>query len=253
MKVVAVVTEDFRFFYEVVRFLKERGQPFISLGFGDPLPLDVELVLTTDAERKRVRGRRVIAGPDPELTVRTALALLHGGTYGRLVVGVDPGPKPGMAFLGDGQVLHSDSVLSPEEVGPAVRDFLSLVSAQELLVRVGHGDPTNRDRVVNSLWDITHNIEVVDETSTTRHTGRPDADAAIAIAQGRGELLLTLPQVEPTPGEVRDIQRLSRIESQGAVTISTSLAREVATGAMSLQDAVKKQKGKGVSEGHPGD
>jgi hypothetical protein len=251
MKVVAVVTEDFRFFYGAVRSLKERGQPFISLGFGDPLPLNVELVLTTEGERRRVKGRRVIASRDPERAVRAALALLHGGTYDRLVVGVDPGPKPGMAFLGDGQVLHSDIVLSPEEVGPAVQDFLSMVSAHEMVVRVGHGDPTNRDRVVNSLWSITRNIEVVDETSTTPRTGRPDADAAIAIAQGRGKRLPSRPQVEPTPGEVRDIQRLSRIESRGAVTISTSLAREVATGALSLQDAVRKQKGKEVSEGHP--
>ncbi len=251
MRVVAVVTEDFRFFYGAVKALKERGQPFISLGFGDPMPLNVELVLTTEAERKRLRGRKVIASDDPERAVRSALALLQGGSFNRLVVGVDPGPRPGIAILGDGRVLLADRLLAPEEVAPAIQDFLSLVRTNELLLRVGHGDRTNRDRVINSLWDITRNIEVVDETSTTRRTGNPDADAAVSIAQSRGQLLPFRPVVEPTQGELRDIQRLSRIESQGALTISSSLAREVALGKLSLREAVEKQRGKGVSEGDP--
>ncbi|MCX6651348.1 MAG: hypothetical protein NT131_06810 [Methanomassiliicoccales archaeon] len=250
MKVVAVITEDFRFFYGAVRLLKEKGHPFISMGFDDPLPLNVELVLTTEAERKRLRGKRVIASDDPERAVKTALALMQGGSYNRVIVGVDPGPRPGVAFLGDGKALHSDTVLSPEEVGPAVQDFLSLISTNELLVRVGHGDRTNRDRVINSLWAITRNIEMVDETSTTRRTGSPDADAAMAISKMRGELIPFKPQVEPTPGELREIQRLSRIHSDGAVTISSALAGDVARGALGLEEAIKKQKGKGVSEGH---
>jgi len=251
MKVVAVITEDFRFFYGAVRALKERGQPFISLGFGDPLPLNVELVLTTEDERKRLKGRKVIANDDPERAVKAAMALLHGGSYHRLVVGVDPGPRPGIAILGDGRLLLADTLLSPEEVAPVIEDYLSLVSYNELLLRVGHGDRTNRDRVINSLWEVSCNIEMVDETSTTRHTGNPDADAAVTIARTRGELLPFRPTVEPTEGEVRDIQRLSRIESQGALTISASLAMDVALGRMSLEEAIERQRGKGVSEGDP--
>lgn len=251
MKVVAVVTEDFRFFYGAVRCLKEKGQPFISLGFADPLPLNVELVLTTEGERKRLRGRKVIASDDPVWAVKAALVLLKGGSFNRVVVGVDPGPRPGIAVVGDGKVLLADTLLSSEEVAPATRDLLSLVNTNELLYRVGHGDPTNRDRIINTLWDVTRNIEMVDETSTTRHTGHPDADAAVAIAQSRGELLPSRPRIAPTQGEVRDIQRLSRIESGGAITISSALARQVAVGALSLGEAIEKQKGKGVSEGDP--
>jgi hypothetical protein len=249
MKVVAVVTEDFRFFYEVVRRLKEKGQPFISLGFSDPLPLNVELVLTTEGERKRLRGRKVIAIDDPEWAVKAAMVLLQGGSFNRMVVGVDPGPRPGMAILGDGKVLLADTLLSPEEVAPAIRDFLSFVNTNELLLRVGHGDPTNRDRIINALWEVTRNIEMVDETSTTRRTGHPDA--AISIAQTRGEQLPSRPRVAPTQGEVRDIQRLSRIESGGAITINSALARQVALGALTLNQAIEKQKRKGVSEGDP--
>jgi hypothetical protein len=244
MKVVAVVTEDFRFFYETARRLREKGQPFISLGFSNPLPLNVELVLTTEGERKRLRGRKVIASDDPDWAVKAALVLLQGGSFNRLVVGVDPGPRPGIAILGDGKVLLGDTLLSPEDVAPAIRDFLSFVSTNELLLRVGHGDPTNRDRIINALWDITRNIEMVDETSTTGRTGHPDA--ALVIAHTRGELLPSRPRVAPTQGEVRDIQRLSRIESAGAITINSSLARQVAVGALTLKEAIEKQKRKGM-------
>jgi len=253
MKMVAVVTEDFRVFYGAVRYLKEKGQPFISQGFGDPLPLTVELVITTEGERKRFHGRRVIANDDPKQAVKTAMAVLQGGTYNRLVVGVDPGPRPGVAILGDGKVLLADTVLSPEEVCPLVEGYLSLVSTNELVLRVGHGDHTNRDRVVNSLWDITCNIEMVDETSTTKSTDRSDADAAITIARSRGQLLTFRPLVRPTPGELREIQRQSRIMSHGAVTISTALARKVALGTIDLGQAIEKQKGKRVSEVNSGE
>jgi hypothetical protein len=162
---------------------------------------------------------------------------------------VDPGPRPGIAILGDGKVLLTDTLLSPEKVAPAIRDFLSFVKTNELLLRVGHGDPTNRDRIINTLWDVTPNIEMVDETSTTRRTGHPEA--AAAIAQSRGELMPSRPRIVPTQGEVRDIQRLSRIESGGAITINSALARQVAVGALTLTEAIEKQKIKGVSEGDP--
>jgi hypothetical protein len=144
------------------------------------LPLNVELSLTTERERRRLRGRKVIASDDPDWAVKAALVLLQGGSFNRLVMGVDPGPRPGIAILGDGKVLLGETLLSPEEVAPAIRDFLSLVSTNELLLRVGHGDPTNRDRIINALWDVTRNIEVVDETSTTGRTGHPDAALVIA-------------------------------------------------------------------------
>jgi hypothetical protein len=50
------------------------------------------------------------------------------------------------------------------------------------------------------------------------------------------------PEVEPTPGELRDIQRLSRIESQGSVTISTALAHSVAMGEKTISQAISEQR-----------
>jgi hypothetical protein len=82
----------------------------------------------------------------------------------------------------------------------------------------------------------------VDETGTTQRTLAPDIDAAKRIAMTKGQRVEEAPEVEPTPGELRDIQRLSRIESEGSVTISTDLASAVAKGDMTLRQAVRSQR-----------
>jgi hypothetical protein len=84
-------------------------------------------------------------------------------------------------------------------------------------------------------------VEVVDETGTSVRSPEPDVAAAKRIAMTRGTLLEEPPSVKPTPGEVRDIQRHSRIESQGRITISASLAYSVAMGDISLAQAIIQQ------------
>ena len=59
------------------------------------------------------------------------------------------------------------------------------------------------------------------------------------IAFTSGEKVEVQPEVCPTPGEVRDIKRLSRIASGGRFTISTETASQVALGKISLADAVE--------------
>jgi len=58
----------------------------------------------------------------------------------------------------------------------------------------------------------------------------------------KGQRVEEAPEVEPTAGELRDIQRLSRIESEGSVTISSELASAVAKGDLTLREAVLSQR-----------
>ena len=46
MKVIGVMTEDFSVYYDLVKVLKERKIPFISLSFEDVIPANVGLILT---------------------------------------------------------------------------------------------------------------------------------------------------------------------------------------------------------------
>ncbi len=244
MKIIGLVTEDFRFFHMMVRLLKEREEPFISLGFNDPIPDNVGVIITSNAERDRVRFGTIVTDGDPDIAFKAARSLLRGKRFTKVVVGIDPGRTTGLAVIGDGRMIDTELVYCPEDVTETLARMTRNLDFDAMLVRVGHGDPTNRNRIIHAVWPLADEVEIVDESKTTKHTVTPDIDAAIMIAFTPGERVEVQPEVCPTPGEVRDIKRLSRIESRGRVTISTELASQVARGKMSLAEAIETyQKG----------
>lgn len=244
MKIIGLVTEDFRFFHTMVRLLKEREEPFISLGFNDPIPDNVGVIITSNAERDRVGFGTIVTDGDPDIAFKAARSLLRGKRFTKVVVGIDPGRTTGLAVIGDGRMIDTELVYCPEDVTETLARMTRNLDFDTMLVRVGHGDPTNRNRIIHAVWPLADEVEIVDESKTTKHTVTPDIDAAIMIAFTPGERVEVQPEVCPTPGEVRDIKRLSRIESRGRVTISTELASQVARGKMSLAEAIETyQKG----------
>lgn len=242
MKVIALVTEDFRFFHAMVRLFKERGEPFISLGLKDPVPSNVKVVVTTEIEAPRISFPAVVASDDPEIALLRARAWPLGRRE-RAVVGIDPGRAIGLAFVEDGKLTGTDLVFSPDGAVRSMGKMLGDLPRHCITVRIGHGDATNRDRIIRAVWNVAGRIEMVDETSTSGWED-PHAEAARAIAKQKGELVTELPLVRPRLGELRDLQRLSRIESGGLVTISLPLARMVARGEMTMHQAVVAQQRK---------
>ena len=107
-----------------------------------------------------------------------AKSMLSGGeSYDTLIVGVDPGSRPGVALIGDGRVLIAETVGSPEQVADEIGRLLKVFAHHHMIARVGHGDRTNRNRIIRAIWNSVDDIEVVDEKNTTRRTEEPDADA----------------------------------------------------------------------------
>ncbi len=242
-KVLGILTEDFRLYHDLVAALKALDVPFVSLSFSRRVPENVGAVLTSPSEVSRVRSPRAIAVRDLDAAIAKALQAVKGKTeWHELLVGVDPGREPGVAFLGDGDVLDTRLAADPEAVGPIIREGLRTFPAREVRVRVGHGDPTNRDRILNSLATDGVRVEIVDETSTTRRTAQPDVDAAIDIARTPGVRVRPPVEIKPTPGELREIQRRSRLDSGGRVTISSVLAGAVARGELTLEAAIDRQR-----------
>jgi hypothetical protein len=223
----------------MVRFLKERGEPFVSLGLDDPIPENVGAIITTNAEREGVRFENIISDGDPDIAFKAARSVLRGKRFSRVVVGIDPGRTPGIAVIGDGRIIDTELVYCPEDVTETLARMTRNLDFDLMLIRVGHGDPTNRNRIIHAVWSLADEVEIVDESKTTKKTVTPDIDAAILIAFTSGEKVVVQPEVCPTPGEVRDIKRLSRIESGGRFTISTELASQVAIGKISLAEAVE--------------
>lgn len=239
--VLGILTEDFRLYHDLVAALKARDYPFVSLSFARRIPDSVGAILTSPAEAGRIRSRRVVPVDDLDSSIAKAIQVLKGkSAWTELWIGIDPGREPGIAVVGDGEVVDTRIAESPEAVAFHVRQAIRTFPAKEARIRIGHGDPTNRNRVLNALARDRLPVEIVDEAGTTRRTPQPDVDAAIDIARTSGRRVKPPLEVRPTPGEVREIQRRSRLGSGGVVTISTELAGAVARGELSLEDAITR-------------
>lgn len=244
-RVVGILTEDFRLYHDLVTALKQRDVPFASLSFQDSIPPTVGAILTSPEEAPRIRSRNVVACEDVADAIAKALQLLQGRREWReIVVGVDPGAEPGVALLGDGEIIDTRLAASPEAVADIVRSALLAFPSERVRLRVGHGDPTNRNRIINALSPMGLPVEIVDEKGTTPRvpSPTPDADAAVEIARSRGVRAARYYAVEPTPGEIREIQRKSRLTSDGKVTISKDLAGKVARGELTLAQAIERHR-----------
>ncbi|MDX1534772.1 MAG: hypothetical protein R3291_04055 [Thermoplasmata archaeon] len=243
-QVLGVLTEDFRLYHDLISFLKERDVPFQSLSYDAPIPLEVGVVLTSAEEAPSLDFPNVVAVEQVADAVVQAQQLLRGKTaFREIVIGIDPGPRPGAAILGDREVIDTRTGSSPEAVLEICLSVLQTYACDAFRVRVGHGDPTHRNRIINVLTQHGLRVEIVDERGTTRHDRRRqdarDIEAAIDIAMGRGVQAESAYEVLPTPGEVKNIQRSSRIRSGGRLTISQGLAEKVARGEMTLAEAIQ--------------
>src|SRR5512136_2562363 len=243
MKVIGLLTEDPRTYFEMLEALREKALKFVCLDFSDPTPANVGVVITTEREKERVQFDKIITDSDADAAIARAKMMISAeGDVRDIAVGVDPGIRPGFAVLGDGAVLMRALASSPEAVGQMVEEVVQEYPTANLIVRIGHGDRTNRNRIFNSIWDEGHLVEIVDERNTTKRSQTPDDEAAVEIAMTPGYRPGKRQDTDPCPGEIRNIQRISRLESKGLLTVSKDLAKRVDVGEIYLGDAIELQR-----------
>lgn len=241
---VVLATRDPALYAELAVVLRDRRIPTISLLPGDRVPESAAIVLTSEGEAATLRHPHVVVVP--EEGERTALwaevesALTAGDRTLELVVGLDPGPRPGFAVLEGAECISEGSLDSPEEAGRLAAHLHRRFSGRSIRFRVGDGDRLARDRIVNALLPVRRPIELVDERRTTpRGARRPrDAAAARAIARGRGRAVHGRASLQVSPGEVSNLQRLSREGSGGRFTLSRRVAEGVLRGDVTFTDAL---------------
>ena len=241
---VVVATEDFELYHDLVAELRERSVRFTTVRPGEPLPEGTAAVLVgSDDDPGRVPANvpTVVAeAGDARHAVDETLARLRSAD-GRLVVGIDPGDRPGIA------VLSGDDVVAAYQVPLA--DAAAVIEgevegAPDPVVRVGDGARLQGARIVEALSDLR--VELVDETGTTPHLGAGargagDLLAATNIARREGEPS-DRRDVEPTAGELQRIKTASRERSGGNRAITESLARRVAKGELTIEDALDEHR-----------
>jgi hypothetical protein len=187
----------------------------------------------------------VVADPEnPRHAADEALARLRSGE-GRTIVGIDPGTRPGIAVL-SGDVVVAAFHVPLSDVAETVRR--EVAEAVDPVVRIGDGARLQGGQLVRELEDVA--VELVDETGTTPYLGTGargmgDVLAAVNIARLEGERVEGR-DIEPTAGELQVIKNRSRERADDNREIDEELARRVAAGDLTLDEAMDEHRnGKG--------
>ena len=240
---IVVATDDFELYHDLVTALRERGLAFTTVEPGADLPEGTAVLVRGPDEVWPVPEEIEVveATPgEPRAAVDAVVAALDTRN-GRTVVGIDPGDRPGVAVL-EGETVTATVQVPPERVSEVVAE--ELADAENPLVRIGDGARLVGARIVDDLPDVP--VELVNETGTTPYLGTGtrgmgDVLAAVNIARRKGERVESR-DVDPTEGELRRIQDRSREESGGDRTIGRDLARRVATGDLSMAEALAEHR-----------
>ncbi len=246
---VALITLDSRVYYMASKVLKKYGVGFHSLLPGETLPPEVEVVLTDEKTSTEINFPRKIIVRD-EGFIDELLAELNGMHPERIYLAIDPGERPGLSVLGDNSVIEVMHLSNPRDIEPIMNLLKKYPGAK---IKIGHGAKRYRMLLLRALekeLGESYRIILVDETGTTPKVsyteGRAVKDivAAINIGLRNGrevsiEEALTVD--EPSKGEIDYIKRKSR-EMSGSITISTELAKEVALGRMTIEEAISAQR-----------
>lgn len=250
MKTLGVYTKDFSLYHDIIKALKKRNVAYVSLASPDDPPRRIGVILTSQKELKDISLNKKVAADTYDSidhAIDSAVQKLTGKElYSRVLIGIDPGERPGIAIVCDDILIQKIQVDDPEQVVSEIKSHLKVYPSKETYIRVGHGSVINRNRIINSLIPLQIPIEIVDETRTTptqqkrRCVRNTEAAAAIALLSG-GRVQSTLP-IETSRGAIKNVQKYSRQLSEGRFTISEETALRVLTGELSLLEALEKEK-----------
>ena len=224
-----------------MRELKRRKCNFIMLSSDDDW--DGIWLATPEEVVENNRGKGIpVMEETVEAAVERAIQLSKGLEEAiQLVFGIDPGPRPGLAWLADGALIGTAQLESADDIAAHISGLKTSVPHRRLVVKIGDGAPLIRDRIINDCLEMGMTVLEVSERKTSRGSRvKAHLHAATRIALQGGSKVNEHREITPTDGNLREIQRQSRIESSGRVTISSELAYLVAIGELTLDAAIKK-------------
>ena len=239
---VAVRTEDFRLAYRLLDRLRDSGIEHVQIAPEYPIPTGVDYWIASHAEVGQTKDARGVGCAVEEIdsvigSIMNRIAV--GEKVQRICFGIDPGPRPGLCWIADGQPAGSMQMESVDTTVDHVMTILNDFRPPESVVRIGNGSPTISSRIANVCLARGLSVQFVDESSTSKGSRHDHVSAAQTICFKEGIPVTERLQVIPKEGEVKEIQRRSRSIAEGRLTIPSKLARAVAVGRLTLSEAVE--------------
>jgi hypothetical protein len=189
---VGLCTEDFSFMHDALTVLRIRRIPHLVVEPGSIVEGPVDCLIIDHGIERPVfsTSSPVIIEPsrDAGETIDTAVSTILGVNRPKLlVIGIDPGKRPGMAFLADGVLVSIYRATGPDDVIDRIHRGRRAYIPASLMVRLGNGDPETRDPILKKLEMEDIRVELVDETRTTTTKRFRDENAAVQIGNTKGD------------------------------------------------------------------
>lgn len=180
---IGVFTSDFKFYHDIIKLLKEWNLPFLSMESSESIPEDVSVVLSSSRDEFVLANQ--VKSDDPRQALRMSLSrLLLKDTFDSLVIGIDPGPYPGLAVFADNVLMEAYECASIDMLGNEVALIIRSYRYRDLEIKIGNGDAPNRDNIIRNLKTYNLTVRVVDEKNTSfPHKIHDNALSAARIAQ----------------------------------------------------------------------
>ncbi len=182
---VGLYTENFLFYHEAIKLLKSWSIPFSDVDPRNEILEDIKVIISSDSDPRIWRFQ--FRGRDPLQALRKAIpSLLGKSCFSSLVVGIDPGPRPGIAVLADQVLLEAFEIVEPKETGEFIQRIIEDYCYRDIKIRLGNGDMPNRIIIERELEREGIVSSIVDESNTSfPHRLHDNALSAARIAMGK--------------------------------------------------------------------
>ena len=127
---------------------------------------------------------RQINARDSTYGIRNSLPLLmNREVFDEVVIGLDPGPYPGVAVIADNVLTEAFETPMIEMVRKEVMEIRDSYRYRNISIKIGDGDKPHRDRIIQDLAETGIDLKVVDERNTSMpHKIHNNALSAARIA-----------------------------------------------------------------------
>jgi hypothetical protein len=206
MRIIKVATDDGNAYYDIVSRLKETHLRFSSLLPGQAVDSAKDLVITSRTESPLFGGSAVSIedlAEEPLIMEGQLLSRLLEEPRRRLLIGIDPGSRIGIAVFYDGREIGALNSNSVEDSMDSLIKLVKEVPHSSLAVKIGGGEPRTSLRLARSLRERlppSASIEIVDESGTSAGKrgalgGTRDQRAAAKIAFRKGIQFISDPSL----------------------------------------------------------
>jgi hypothetical protein len=178
---VGIYTHDFKFYHDIVMDLKRWNLPFFSITDLYDIPPDINVIMSSINDAftlpGQIKARNSLEG------IRKCLPmLLNREEFNKIIIGIDPGPRPGVAVMADGVLMEAWECPVIANIRESILHIIGDYRYRYIMIKIGNGDRPNRDAIIKHLKNLAPVIIVNEENTSTPHKVHDNALSAARIS-----------------------------------------------------------------------